>query len=94
MTPEVHVPREMEIPRGDSSLSLDAGESSPDEQGNDELKKNIFLEEGKKSGSRTLDDESTAQGKQISKHIRIFIFASLFTVLNLILIGLLYSYNT
>ena len=54
--------------------------------------KNLFLE---KEGENPLGIKQTDKEKEnyVSKYIRAFIIASIVTVINLIIIGLLYSYN-
>jgi hypothetical protein len=105
---------ELEIPRGDNSLSSTPtgvslstdsstsinSENIPIPQNSEHIPvapsgANIFLEDSKStlSADQSDTDEDTEEEKNVSKYIRIFIIASVVTLINIIIIGLLYSYN-
>ena len=98
----------LEIPRGDASLSpsplaenftenLTESSTVSTEIPNtvDPLGKNIFLEEKTATPlEQTEVNKDAEEQRNVSKYIRIFIVASILTVMNIIIIGLLYSYNT
>jgi hypothetical protein len=95
---------ELEIPRGDNSLSSTptGASSSTDSSINSEnipmatSGKNIFLEESKSPPplNQSEVDEGTEEQENVSKYIRIFIVTSIITLIDIIIIGFLYSYNT